>query len=83
MLDPNLTLVRKQSPRSCDPCCLAEANEDVTLIITPPISRSDILLILLLLLDIKALRWIKVDKSFFQFGPFALDKFSSKLYKLT
>ena len=81
MLDPNLTLVRKQSPRSCDPCCLAEANEDVTLIITPPISRSDILLILLL--DIKALLWIKVDKPFFQFGPSALDKLSSKLYKLT
>ena len=42
--------IRKQSPRSCDPCCVAEANEaneaneDVTLIITPPISRSDILL---------------------------------------
>merc|ERR1711860_28150 len=36
--------IRKQSPRSCDPCCVAEAIEDVTLIITPPISRSDILL---------------------------------------
>ena len=36
--------IRKQSPRSCDPCCVAEANEDVTLIITPPFSRSDILL---------------------------------------
>ena len=36
--------IRKQSPRSCDPCCVAEANEDVTLIITPLISRSDILL---------------------------------------
>ena len=29
--------IRKQSPRSCDPCCVAEANEDVTLIITVPI----------------------------------------------
>ena len=36
--------IRKQSPRSCDPCCVAEANEDMMLIITPPISRSDILL---------------------------------------
>ena len=43
-----LRKIRKQSLRSCNPCCVAEANEDVTLIITPPISGSDILLYRLL-----------------------------------
>ena len=30
--------IKKQSPRSCGPCRVAEANEDVTLIITPPLN---------------------------------------------